>query len=198
MTYYRHRVSGPGPAGDIWVTTLHTQGAADLTAAHNAVVTALSAFVDNHFTQYWSPQTAVKEFLTDQLDAVTGKNVAQTSTGVNFVGVGAGKTVSARDSLVISLKTNLPTRAGRGRMYWPSPCSDAYGANGEFLDAVCTELSGAFRNALAAIDGTVTPVIYHRATKTSDNITSVKVGSIPGSQRRRTNKVTNNYSTTNL
>ena len=37
------------------------------------------------------------------------------------------------------------------------------------------------------------PVVFHRATLTSDNVIDVKVGDIVGTQRRRTNKDTQTY-----
>lgn len=158
----------------------------------------MTTFIGDHFTQYWSPEQSVTKFVTDQLDAVTGRNVAQASSDVSFVGEAAGQTVSPRSSLVISLKTAVPRRDGRGRMYWPSPASDGYGANGEFLTPLTTEISGAFRNALAAMAATAEAVIYHRGLHTWDSVTQVRVGSIPGTQRRRTNKVVNNYISTNV
>lgn len=193
MTIFRHRITGPGSAGDVWVSTLHTSTVNDIDTVHLNWVGAMEDFWAGTYGALVTPQTQVTGFITDQLDPLTGKNVAQRSSNVALVGTGAGKTVSPRSCMVMSLTTNLPTRAGRGRMYWPSPDSGSYADTGEFSAGVVTSVANAFGAALHTLKFIADPVIYHRDTRTSTLIIGVKVGSVPGTQRRRTNKSVNNY-----
>lgn len=198
MTIYRHRISGPGTAGDVWVSTLHTSSGSDLPTMHAAYVDAMTDFWTTTFGPKVSPRTEASQFITDALDPITGKNTAQLSSAVNLVGTGTGSSPSPRACTVFSLLTALPTRAGRGRMYWPSPDSDAYAFSGEFGQFVADAFSAGMKTALLAIKTTGDPVIFHRATNTSTLITGVKVGTIAGTQRRRTNKAVNTYSQNNF
>lgn len=193
MTVYRHRLSGPGPAGDVWVSTLHTVGIASLVDAHEAFRQFCTDSIGAHLKTYWPVTTEMNNITTDQLDEFTWRNVAQLSDLNTIVGTSVGKQVSQRDCLVVGLRTPTPTRAGRGRMFLPSPSADHYSATGEFIDAELTLLAADFSAALATLRGTVQPVIAHRATKTTTPITRVTIGNIPGIQRRRTNKVTQTY-----
>lgn len=97
---------------------MHSSGAASLAATHTAWQAFVSSFVSGSIGAMWPNDVTLTELATDQLDGVTGKNAAQTKSSVALAGTGAGGTGSPRVSLVVGLRTALPTRAGRGRMYW--------------------------------------------------------------------------------
>ena len=193
MTVYRHRVSGPGAAGDVWVSTLHSVGLASLVDAHEAWRQFVIDAIGGTLKTFWTPATIARNITTDQLDDFTWKNVAQLSDLQTVTGTSVGKAVSPRDCLVVGLRTPLPTRAGRGRMFLPSPSADHYTGTGEFIAAELATLADEFSTALATMRGVVQPVIAHRASRTSTPITRVTIGNIAGIQRRRTNKVTQTY-----
>lgn len=195
MTTFRHRVTGPGSAGDIWVTTLHSSSANTLASVHTAWTTFVNSFLSGTLDAMWNTHVSATQTITDQLDPLTGKNVAQAVSAITQTGTGAGGSVSPRNCLVIGLRTTLPTKAGRGRMYWPSPDDSHYATTGKFVDADMATIANGFGTALTTFKATSTPVIYHRASRTFDTVTSCTVGDIPGTQRRRTNKVTNTYAT---
>jgi hypothetical protein len=137
----------------------------------------------------------ITELVTDALDAATGKNTAQTKSAVALVGTGAGATTSPRDCVVVGLRTALPTRAGRGRMYWPAPDATHLTPTGMLIGGDASALAIAFGNAMTTLKTSTIPVVWHQNTKTYDNVTYVTVGSIIGTQRRRTNRVFNAYAT---
>jgi hypothetical protein len=193
MTLYRHRVMGPGSAGDVWVSTLHSEGAAGLDEAHGAFNAFVNAAIGLHLHNMWATTTAVSQTVTDQLDPLTWKNVAQTTSDIAIQGTSTGKAPSPRACIVIGLRTVLPTRGGRGRMFMPSPSADHYAVTGKFVAADVQEVAGAFADALLTMRATITPVIAHRSNRQWTPITRVTVGDIPGTQRRRTNKDVNNY-----
>ncbi len=195
MTFFRHRAIGPGSAGDVWVTTLHSEGAGLIDAAHAAWEAIWSAFWVGTYGPLVTPQQQITQLVTDQLDPLSGKNVVQQQSAPHYVGTGAGKTVSPRSCLILSFFSALPTRAGRGRMFLPSPDSTHYAATGEFVDGLNQTIADAWKTAMfGQFDAQgMHPVIYHRSTKTGTNITGVKVGTVAGTMRSRTNKVQNNY-----
>jgi hypothetical protein len=120
MTFFRHTASGPGAAGDIWVTTMHSSGSGTVAATHTAWQTFVTSWMSGGYGAMIPNDTSITDLRTDQLDSISGKNNAQTKSGVSLVGTGAGATQSPRDALIVGLRTALPTRSGRGRMFWPA------------------------------------------------------------------------------
>lgn len=198
MPYFRHRVTGPNPGGDVWVSTMHSNSANTLAAVHTAWTTMINTFFSGTYNALMPNEQSATGTITDQLDPLTGKNVAQASSTISQVGSGAGGTVSPRNCLVASLVTALPTRAGRGRMYLPPPDATHFTSVGQFDATMISTISSAFAATMTTFKATAQPVIFHRATLTGTNVTAVKFGVIVGTQRRRTNKDLNTYSSNNI
>lgn len=195
MTTFRHRVTGPGAAGDIWVSTLHSSSANTLASVHTAWTTFVNSFLSATMNAMWNTHTSATETITDQLDPVTGKNVAQSISSIAQVGTGVGGSVSPRTCMVIGLRTTLPTRAGRGRMYWPSPDDSHFTTTGLYVGADVTTIDTGFATALTTFKATSQPVIYHRLLRTFDSVVQSSTSNVPGTQRRRTNKIVPTYAT---
>lgn len=199
MATYRHRASGPGPAGDIWTVTMHSTGAGPLASAHGAFVTAVTEFWGGDYGDLLTVDQQCTSIVTDELDPSTGKNTAQAITSVSLKGSrSAEPTTPQRASIVTGLRTALPTRAGRGRMYWPGPAGSALTVDGELTSIDATNVAVGWAAALATMASTSAPVIYHRSTRTTTLVTSVTVAVVLGTQRRRTNKVAPSYASSAL
>ena len=197
MTIFRSRATGPGTAGDIWVTTLHMSSSSTLAEVHSAFGTFVGTFGAD-LGAMWSTEQQISEYITDELTADGKHAAAQQRTSVSIKGTGSGNALDPRTSVVMGLRTALPQRSGRGRMYWPAPDDSHLTTTGLLATADALSLAGDMAGALATLAGTATPVIYHRATNTFTAITEVTVGQVLGTQRRRTNKVPANYQSTNL
>ena len=195
MTVFRHRAGGPGSAGDEWVTTLHTVGIASVSAAHEAFNAFLNAAIVPHLLDMWTPGTQITQTQTDQLDDFGWHNVAQVTTSNVFTGTSPGSAPSPSACMVVGLRSESPTRAGRGRMYLPSPSGAHYNAAGRFIVAQCENVATDFAAGLRILRDTVDPVIAHASSRTTTIVTRVTVGDIPGEQRRRVNKDSVTYST---
>ena len=203
MTFYRHLMSGPNPGGDVWNASVHSSSAQALASVHAQFVTAITTFWSAATEAIFPPGERVTGLSTTQLDPTTGKNVARAESVVSFVGTGAGNAPPPRVSIVISLVTALPTRAGRGRLYLPAPALAQMDANGALLAAAQTTLSTNFAAFVTTMHSIAPIVVYHGITNiggpnpvpSGTEVTLVKVGSILGTQRRRTNKQVNNYVT---
>lgn len=201
MTFYRHLMSGPNPGGDIWNASVHSNSSQSLASVHSQFVTSITTFWGAAVEAIFPSGERVTGLSTTQLDPTTGKNVARAESVVSFVGTGAGNAPPPRVSIVISLVTALPTRSGRGRLYLPAPALAQMDANGALLGAAQTLLSTNFAAFVTAMHAIAPIVVYHGITviggpnpvPSGTEVTSVKVGSVLGTQRRRTNKQTNNY-----
>lgn len=193
MTFYRHLMAGPNPAGDVWNATLHTNSAQTLAAVHAQFVTSITTFWGAATEALFPSNEQVTTLTTTQLDPVTGRNVAQVSTAVSFKGTAGAISLPQRSAVVVGLRTALPTRAGRGRLYLPAVAPGATDAAGNLLTATATTIATNFAAFCTGMT-TIAPVnIYHAATKTGTVVTSVTVSTVMGSQRRRTNKLLPNY-----
>jgi hypothetical protein len=206
MPYFRHRVSGPGSAGDIWTSTMHSSGSASLATVHNAWQTLVTGFIGSTLGAMWPNEVSATQVTTDQLDANGIHNVGQVTSTISAIGTGSGATLSPRSCVVIGLRTAVPTKSGRGRMYWPAPDATHLLGTGNLIAADAGTISAAFAARLVTFKATSQAVILHRGhdagpagvpplvPSTSDNVTAVTVGVVLGSQRRRTNRVANAYS----
>lgn len=197
MTVFRARIHGPGPAGDVWNTTLHVSSSQDLSTVHTAIGTFIGS-VFSTIGDMWSTEQQITGYVTDELDPNTGKNTAQQSSALTMKGTGSGNTTNQRACITFSLRTALPTRAGRGRMYWPGLDDTHLTTTGLWSSTDCETLATAAASALSVLAGTATPVIYHRDSRTFTPITTVYVGQVVNTQRRRTNKVDPNYQSSSL
>lgn len=203
MPIYRHRVTGPGPAGDIWTTGLYSDGSATIDTAHTAWDQFVAAFIGSDMATIWSTEMQATTTITDQLDGDGRHNVAQRRSSITYKGTGTGLQLPQRSAVVVGLRTALPTRSGRGRMYVPAPDSSSLVADGLLSTTVATNIAGWAATALETMTGIVQVVIAHRDPVTkgissTTPVTSVTVGQVLGTQRRRTNKVPANYQSADL
>jgi len=186
---------------------MHSNGSASLTTVHAAWSTLVTGFVSGSLGALWPNEVSATQVTTDQLDANGLSNVGQLTSTITAIGTGSGGTLSPRSCLVIGLRSAVPTKAGRGRMYWPAPDVTHLLGSGNLNSADAAAVATAFANRLITFKATAQPVILHRGSKagpggtppliasTHDDIKTVTVGVVLGSQRRRTNRVANAYST---
>jgi len=180
------------------VTTLHVRSSQQLSSVASALGTFVGAFCGSGLSAMWSTETECNLLVTDELSPTTGRNTAQHRQTLSIKGTGTGNALSPRTAVVMGLRTALPTRAGRGRMYWPAPDDSHLTTTGLLASTDAQSLATDMSSALSSLSAVATPVIFHRGDLTSTDVTEVTVGQVLGDQRRRTNKVSANYQTSDL
>lgn len=184
MALYAHVAKGTW-SGVSWSFTLHSTGSLSVGDANAGWAGALGDWWDD-YGAYQMPAVVLAEASTATIDQSTGKQISRAETAIGTAGADStGVLLPPQLAVVCSLRTSLATRAGRGRMYWPGPASDALtsGKIGTTPQAVFVTAGSALFSALGA--ASMIPVLYSRTTTLVQVITSFDVGNVLDTQRRR-------------
>jgi hypothetical protein len=194
MTDYVNVFRG-ATTGEQWSMTLHTQKAGGTLAAAQTAWAAAAAVLWNgtggtdSIGQYIKSTTTLTTASTAELDALTGKQLGRIESALALAGSSAGETLPPQLSVVCSCRSSLATRSGRGRFYLP-PFTASVVTAGRLSAAALTVVSLACQKMLQSLNtATYVPCIYHRSSKTHDNIVTIDVGDVYDTQRRRRNKL---------
>lgn len=194
MTVFRHRATGTHTGGEQWTFGLYSEGTGTVDEAETAWDNGVTSF----FTSMGAaiPSTvSVLTTSTASIDETTGAQITRRELTNGSAGTGTAESLPYQVTPVVSLRTNLATRAGRGRFYAPSLGVDQI-SGGRLLTAARTALADAALAMLqdVMISGLV-PVIFHRTASSGTaqfsrtQIISLDVGDVLDTQRRRRNKL---------
>ena len=133
-------------------------------------------------------------------------NVAESLLGAALGGTTAA-TKTPQDAVVFSLRTSTPGPRGRGRMYWPAvgatltssfslstptPALLAAGAK-TWIASIKAAMDGVYISAASALR--VAPSVRSSTDHVCRDITSIQVGSVLDTQRRRRDVLPETYAT---
>jgi len=195
MAFYRATASGHLEGGEVFNFTVHfravTGQAAVMATDFADAVTAMWSGTNTpagNITALYPASIGVDSVRVDELDAF-GRNVSQGRESLALVGTGTDEPLPPQCAVVVSTRTDVPTRAGRGRFFLPSPVVTTVidqrldsAAQGDVLHG-----AEAMLNHMKA--ATWTPVVYHRGANAADDIFTIDVGDVFDTQRRRRNKL---------
>lgn len=196
MPLYQHRFIGHCAAGDQFVFSWWSETSVSIdTSQSNAVAWAEALWAGPGGTDGWASMSTaavgIDRITTGEITVATGQQQALRETTTNLVGAAAGVALPAEVALVVSLRTALANRTGRGRFYLPQPASVVLAADGTLDPAVQGDLADALAAAWAAANGAgESPVVYSRTARATRNITSFDVGDVMDVQTRRQNSLT--------
>lgn len=195
MAVYRHVFQGKCAAGDIFTYTWHADSVRAVAAAHSAAVVWNDtlwngATVGNGYKDHCTADVAMQRVTTTQVDPATGLGLAQATSGQAIAGVMAGNALPADTAMVISLRTALPRRTGRGRFYLPQPAVGNLTTAGrwvaDFINDVIASLNLAWSGYETVNDRLV---VYSPTFRVTRDCTGYDIADLAGTQSRRENKV---------
>ncbi len=187
MALYRHVAKGR--PGEVWTFTLHTTGLGDLTSAQTAWESATGALWTGQLDALMCTDVAMTEVSTASLDEATGRQISRVATGVTRPGTAVGACLPFQCAPVVSLRTDLATRSGRGRFYLPA-LAEGNTTAGRLLLASQQAIVTAAQQFFASLDtGGLQPILLSRVSLAQTPVTSFDVGDVIDTQRRRRNQL---------
>jgi len=197
MALYQNRFMGRCASGDQFTFSWWCTSSATTASVNAAAVT----WIDN----LWSGETAgtgygsmitadvvVSQVNTGLITTETGQQQELIETAHSIAGSAADPAMPADVALVVSLRTDVANRSGRGRFYLPQPASAELTADGRFNQTSQGNLIAALAYAWTGFTGSGIPVLYSRLNRVTTTLTKFDVGDLFDTQRRRENKVLEN------
>lgn len=194
----RLSILGAMPSGEVWsvnpvfavggdfgVPVSATQAQTIATACAAVVVPTGLVVLMNNATSVYGVRVearAINGTLESQAEALKATPTSGTGTNAH----------PYQTSVVLSLRTATPGPSGRGRLYWPGTGAQLNTAtlrlaatfNTSAASAAKTYLSGLATAIQATVTG-VSPVVWSRKTSLLQPVTSIQVGDVLDTQRRR-------------
>lgn len=197
MTIFRLIARGHTPEGESWNTGCHVSATAvTVDDALTAWTTAWGLLWNGVATPADSIKQLVKttcgtDFLeADELSPATGKNLTQAIGTSTLVGTSTADELPGQIAPVLSLRTALANRAGRGRMFLPPVTIDASLATGLMDGTAQGQISTAGQKMVQSLNGAGFQVgVYHPASFEITDVVAVDVPNVFGTQRRRVHQL---------
>jgi len=196
MALYQHRFVGHTADGDTFMYSWWADSTRTLVNAQAAAVAWNAALwsgatAGNGLEDHITAEVGMDLVTTVEITESTGLQTARVDTAQSIDGVAAGNAMPADVALVVSLRTGLANRRGRGRFYLPQPAASQLTTNGRVLADFITDLGASLSAAWDSYNtATDVPVIYSRVARDTNVIISFDVGDLYDTQRRRENSVT--------
>lgn len=196
MPLYQHRFQGHLAAGDIFVFSWWSDTSVSIDTSQSNAVSWAEAFwagpgAGDGYTAYTSDSVGIDRITTGEINMLTGQQQALRETTTSITGSVIGDALPAEVALVVSLRTALANRTGRGRFYLPQPALPILDEDGNVATAAQNAIVAALTTAWTAANSAgENPVVYSRTARATRAITSFDVGDILDVQTRRTNNLT--------
>jgi len=196
MTLFHSTLEGTTNDGTwsfgVWTTNTGDDAAAALTKFQTAVAAMWASGID----AFISDQIAYTAQKVVTVDQSTGKQITRADGAVTDAGADTGESLPPQVALAVTLRTALATRAGRGRIYLP-PFAVSQVVNSRMnatnKGTTLTAVKGMFDTLIS--DGH-TPVLYGRTAHTVTPITTLALGDVFDTQRRRRDSYAETYTST--
>lgn len=195
MTVYQHLISGLTSSHRYYMSLHTSNDAGTLPGAHAAFL----SFTTNLWNGPTPPSTAMSTLIrpdaqpdtaiTYTLNDSTGAKEARTQTALSLVGTGASERLPPRVCAVVNLRTGEIGRTQVGRVY-QFPMTTASMSIGTVTAATITKVLAGWQFALDQIALTgYQPVVYHRKTRGTSDVTSIDMTNRWSTQRRRNKQI---------
>lgn len=189
MALFRHTARGTFP-GEIWTFNIHTIGALPVADANNAFAVGLQTLFDASMLALYAPDVEVTSAATASIDEATDKQITRVEDALGLSGTSVNEQLPFNLALVVSLRTSLATRAGRGRFYLPAMASNVL-AGGRLATASQTTILNAVTGFILTLSSAGLQTVVRNPQPVGENqlVNRVEVGDVFDQQTRRRNKL---------
>lgn len=198
MPLYQHRFIGNLASGDTFSFSWWSDNSLTIDSSHGNAITWAETLWNGQdtlpgYATLCSADVSIQRITTGEISPLTGQQQTLRESNVNIPGTSTSSALPADVAIVVSLRSPVANRTGRGRFYLPQPTTDALTAVGRLdetaQDTIVDALLAAWTQANAAGEN---PVIYSRTQRATREINSFNVGDLFDTQRRRENALTEN------
>lgn len=197
MTDFLIAFGGTLGGGYPWSCNMAATSADSEASAATAWDAAVLAMWEDATLQAYFPTTTVLTYTSVSTASAAWKQTTKTETGHNIAGTSADESLPPHVCEVVTWRTALATRYGRGRIYLPCMARNALASSdGVMLAAAQTALQGGFNALFSSLSGGITLQILHRkgggsgarAPLSIDPVIACDVSNLFVTQRRRADK----------
>ena len=198
MPLYQHRFIGILASGDQFSFSWWSDNSLTIDSSHGNAITWAETLWNGQdtlpgYATLCSADVSIQRITTGEISPLTGQQQTLRESNVNIPGSAEANALPADVAIVVSLRSPVANRTGRGRFYLPQPTTDALTAVGRLDETaqstIVDALLAAWTQANAAGEN---PVIYSRTQRATREINSFNVGDLFDTQRRRENALTEN------
>ena len=198
MPLYQHRFIGILASGDQFSFSWWSDNSLTIDSSHGNAITWAETLWNGQdtlpgYATLCSANVSIQRITTGEISPLTGQQQTLRESNVDIPGTSEANALPADVAIVVSLRSPVANRTGRGRFYLPQPTTDALTAVGRLDETaqstIVDALLAAWTQANAAGEN---PVIYSRTQRATREITSFNVGDLFDTQRRRENALTEN------
>lgn len=189
MPLFQNQYVGHTASGETWMFSFWTNTGETIDSMHSLGVSWINTFWVGGYDALTTAAVGVDQVFTREIVPGTGGQIRVRESIVSLDGVAAGDALSADQCIVVSLRTDLANRRGRGRFYLPQPAESTSTVEGRISSATITALLSALAAAWNAITPITEPVVYSRTNRSFEVVQRYNVGDLYDTQRRRENKL---------
>ena len=198
MPLYQHRFIGILASGDQFSFSWWSDNSLTIDSSHGNAITWAETLWNGQdtlpgYATLCSADVSIQRITTGEISPLTGQQQTLRESNVDIAGTSEANALPADVAIVVSLRSPVANRTGRGRFYLPQPTTNALTAVGRLDETaqstIVDALTAAWTQANAAGEN---PVIYSRTQRATREINSFNVGDLFDTQRRRENALTEN------
>lgn len=196
MALMRLRASGTWNGGEVFNFGVHVDtqrsvgDAADVWAAALTEMWSGAGTPAGALNTLYNPNVTITEASAAEILLASGQQQTKAIRTLNLPGVATDEQLPPQVAVVVSLRTQLANRAGRGRFYLPAMATNAIAAGRLDTAAQTVVRNSAQRLFNSLRTGTIQTVIWTKGLLTPRVVTDFSVGDVMDTQRRRRNQLT--------
>lgn len=189
MPLFQNQYVGHTDSGETWIFSFWTNTGETIDSMNSLGVSWINTFWTGGYDAFCTAGVGVDQVNTREIIPGDGGQVRLRQAPVALSGVATGDSMPADVAIVVSLRTDLANRRGRGRFYLPQPAESTGTTDGRIAQATIDGIISALTAAWSAITPATEPVVYSRTNRSFEVVQRFNIGDLYDTQRRRENKL---------